>query len=761
VKIRVDSPSDQPWAASPGTQSSLPIRALPLIVAISLIVLVTTPAICTAETDDTNRPKIGLVLSGGGARGAAHVGVIKVLDEMRIPVDYIAGTSMGAIVGGLYASGTSAAELDRIVQNSDWPKLLSDRPPRAQRSYRRKADDFGFLVNFDVGVDKDGLILPRGIVQGQNLTLALRRMLLPVATVDDFDRLPIPFRAIATDLISGQEVVLGSGDLPTAIRASMSAPGVFKPVRVDGRVLVDGGVANNLPVGIARAMGADVLIVVDVGYPLAEEAELDSALKITSQMMTIMVQSRTEEQKRLMTPEDVLITPELGRMGSQAFDQSPEAMRLGETTARKSIPELRRFSLSENAYVAYRQTLQRAHEDSPVIDRVAIDNESRLSTKVLQAHMADQRGAILEVEQLESDIVDIYGFDTFETVDYSISTDGAENTLLIQSKTRSWGPNYLRFGINLEDNFDGHSSYNLAARFTKTEMNAKGGEFRADVVVGERPQFTTEFYQPLDYASRWFANPRVSFQRGNTGLFEAGNQIAQFRSEETEFSLAVGRVLGNWGELRLTLARSFADDEVRIGDPALGSASGDLTNFTLSFGYDTIDRIAIPRFGTDLQVLWSGFRETFGGDLNADVTQLVFLKPQTWGNNTLLHWWELGRIRTPDNATLNAFGLGGLFSLSGYARNELQGDYRGMGRLLYYRRLGERPMSILDTPVYVGASIEMGNVWQSRNEVSLGNSLIAGSVFVVLDSVIGPLYVAYGVAEGDRRSAYLFLGQTF
>lgn len=725
------------------------------------IVLLVIPAMALSQTEGDARPKIGLVLSGGGARGVAHVGVIKVLDEMRIPVDYITGTSMGAIVGSLYASGMSAKEVEQTILNADWTMWLSDRPSRADRPYRRKADDFGFLVDFEVGVRHDGLILPRGIVQGQNFTMDLRRWLLPVATVDDFNRLPIPFRAVATNLVSGREVVLDSGDLPTAVRASMSLPAILKPVRLDGQILVDGGVANNLPVGIAKEMGAEVLIVVDAGYPLLQEEQLDSVLAVTSQMTTIMVHRRAEQEKQLMTTHDVLITPDLDLMSSQAFDQSSQAMRLGEEKARQVTAGLKQFSLSEDDYADYRQSVLMARSGIPVIHKVEIENESKLSTKVLRARLSEQRGAPLDVGRLEVDIADIYGFDTFETVDYSITTQGRENTLRIQSTAKSWGPNYLRFGINLEDDFDGNSHYNLAARLTKTEINAKGGEFRADVAIGENPQLAAEFYQPLDYNARWFINPRLSFQRASRGLFDGGNEIAEFRSKETELSVGVGRIFSNWGEVRLTLARGFSDDEVRIGDPTLGNASGQATSFTLGFGYDTIDRIAVPRFGTNVQLVWSGLRDGFGSDRTADVGVLSFLKPQTWGRNTLLHWWDFGSVSNARGASLGAFQLGGLFNLSGFAPDQLQGDHRAIGRILYYRRLGDSRMPVLDTAVYVGASIEAGNVWQSRSDVSFRNSFSAGSVFVVLDTVIGPLYLAYGTAEGGRNSAYLFLGQTF
>ncbi len=248
------------------------------------------------ENEPSARPTVGIVLGGGGARGAAHVGVIKVLDELQIPVDYIAGTSMGAIVGGLYASGMTADELVNVIETADWSALLTDRPPRAQRSFRRKSDDIGFLVDFDLGIDKSGLIFPEGFIQGQNLEIALKRLALSAISTDDFDELPIPFRAVATDIVTGEAVVIDSGDLAAAMRASMSAPGIFKPVRRDGRILVDGGIANNLPVQVVRDMGADILIVVDVGFPLLPEEQLGSALAVTKQMLTILINGRAQDQ---------------------------------------------------------------------------------------------------------------------------------------------------------------------------------------------------------------------------------------------------------------------------------------------------------------------------------------------------------------------------------------------------------------------------------------------------------------------------------
>lgn len=727
------------------------------------VVLITSlggfQAAVAAPADE--RPRVGLVLSGGGARGGAHVGVLTVLEDLRVPVDYIAGTSMGAIVGGLYAAGHSAGEIQNIIDEADWGALLSDRPPRSARSYRRKSDDLGFLVDFDIGVDRSGLILPAGFIQGQNLELALKRHTLPVISLDDFDELPIPFRAVATDIVTGEAVVLQSGDLATAIRASMSAPGVFKPVRLDGRMLVDGGVANNAPVQIVKDMGAEVLIVVDVGFPLQQESELRSALAVTKQMLTILINARAQEQIDLLTDQDILIRPELGNLGSQDFHRLAQANRLGKKQALALREQLSRFSISPQAYAAHRSDITAKQLPTPGVSQVIVDNESRLSPKVMSTRLSSQQGPVLDIDLLEADIVDIYGFDTFESVTYDIDQNTPDATLTVQGKEKSWGPNYLRFGINLEDDFKGDSNYNLAVRFTKTEINPRGGELRAEAQLGEAPRLFAEWFQPLDFASRWFINPQLELERSTSGLFDSGRQLARFRSDQFSATMDAGRQFGNWGEIRAGVTRARSRGKLKIGQPVLDNQSLSFTNLSATFGVDTIDRVAIPRYGTNVVLGWTGSRSSLGSDADFDLVSAFFLKPQTWGRNTLLHWWDFGSTTKDDTEGISPFSLGGLFNLSGYAPDELSGRHVGMARVLYYRKLGPRVVPLLNTDVFLGASLEFGNVWERSSEISFGNTRKAGSLFMVFDTLIGPLYLAYGAGEGGRNSAYLFLGQTF
>ncbi|MBK6350258.1 MAG: patatin-like phospholipase family protein [Proteobacteria bacterium] len=312
------------------------------------------------------RPRIGLVLSGGGARGAAHVGVIRMLEEMQIPIDAIAGTSMGAVVGGLYAAGLSGDEIERVFRELDWQEVIRDRAPRRERAYRRKQDDRNILAKGALGVNTSaGVVLPLGLVQGHKITQVLRDSTARVADVQDFDRLPTRFRALATDLETGEAVVMGQGDLVTVLRASMSAPGVLTPIEMNGRLLVDGGLVDNLPVELAQSMGVDRLIVVDVSFPLAQRDGLRSAFDITNQMVGIMVRRSTLESKRHLQPGDVLIEPDLGAMTAIDFGRMPQVMEQGRKAASAQAPALAALSLSAADYEHY--VAQRARTAEPAV----------------------------------------------------------------------------------------------------------------------------------------------------------------------------------------------------------------------------------------------------------------------------------------------------------------------------------------------------------------------------------------------------------
>lgn len=712
-----------------------------------------------ANAAEAPRPRVGLVLSGGGARGAAHVGVLKVLDEMRVPVDAIAGTSMGAVVGGLYASGMSGAEIETLVRSLNWQDAFRDRPPREELGFRRKQDERNFLVRYALGLKKEGFVLPPGLVQGQKLEQVLRNAALPVAEVQRFDRLPIPFRAIATDLETGQPVVMDSGDLVTAMRASMSAPGVFSPAQREGRLLVDGGLVENLPIDTARAMGVDVLIVVDVSFPLYLRDELTSPLEVTNQAFAILIRGRTLEQRKKLLPTDIVLDPPLGRFPSADFSRVPQAMRAGEEAARAASSTLAKLSLSEADYRNYLAARTRSTE-LPVIEFVRADSASKQYDPLIQETMKELVGRQMDREMVRSKLSSLYALDRFETIDYRLVEDEGRAGLQLDLRRKSWGPNYVRMGLNLEDDFEGNSRYNAAMRFIATELNGLGGEWLTDVQIGENPKFFTEFYQPLSLASRYFVSPQFDFEERSVFELRDRDRVAEYRVREVQGGLDFGREISNWGEIRFGVHRGTGRRRVLIGDPSLPGSEFDRGGYFTRFSYDKLDSIFFPRHGQQFDIEWRAEREHVGADTNFDIFRASWLIARSFDRHTFIFWTDAGTtvdaLQTPENS----FSLGGFLNLSGLPPGFLAGPHYGIGRLMYYRRIGRGGEGVLDLPAYAGVSLEAGNTWLDRKDM-FGDLRMNGSLFFGLDTPLGPVYLATGYDEGGDKAFYLFLGRTF
>lgn len=738
------------------------LRTLPTGRLIVLLSSVLCSALCsTVMAAETARPRIGLVLSGGGARGAAHVGVLKVLDEMRVPIDAIAGTSMGAVVGGLYASGMSAQEIETLISSVNWQDAFRDRPPRAELGYRRKQDDRNFLVRYALGIRDGGFVLPRGLVQGQKLEQVLRNAALPVAEVQDFDRLPIPFRAIATDLETGETVLMRSGDLVTAMRASISAPGVFSPAQRDGRLLVDGGLVENLPIDAARQMNVDLLIVVDVSFPLYTRDELASPLEVTNQAFAIMIRSRTQEQRAKLKSTDIIIDPPLGRFASADFTRVPQALRAGEQAARDAQSTLAGLALSQDDYASYMASRNPRSTTAPRIEFVRADARSTDYSRLIDATMSDVVGKPLDPQVMQSQLSSLYALDLFESIDYSLIEDNGRTGLELDLRRKSWGPNYVRFGLNLEDDFEGNSRYNAAMRFIMTEINSLGAEWLTDLQIGENPRLFTEFYQPLSLASRYFVAPRLDFEERSVYPLENEERIAEYRVRSYEGGLDFGRELSNWGEMRVGLRRGSGHSHVLIGDPALPRDEFNRGGLFARFSYDKLDSIFFPRKGQQFEMEWRGERENFGADQDFDAFNMNWLVARSFDRHTFIFWIEGGTtvdaLATPENV----FNLGGFFNLSGLAPGSVSGPHYGIGRLIYYRKIGRGGAGVLDLPAYAGFSLEAGNTWLDSDDVSMGDLRKDASLFFGVDTPLGPVYLATGFDEGGDQAFYLFLGRTF
>ncbi len=728
-----------------------------------------TPAADSQFAHHQNRrPRIGLVLSGGGARGMAHAGVLEVLDELHLHVDAIAGTSMGAVIGGLYASGMSGRDIERLLASVDWQDAFRDRPPRAELGFRRKQEEHDFLVNFPLGVQGRKLQIPAGLVQGEKLTELIRRATLPVATVTNFDQLPIPFRAVATDLETGANVVMDSGDLTTALRASMSAPGLFAPVERDGRLLVDGGLTENLPIDVARSLGVDVLIVVDAGFPLQTRDHLNSLTSVSNQALAILVRRDVERQLGTLAPSDVLVEPALGQRTSYDFNGVAAAVAAGVTAARELQPRLATLAAAAQAPQEHAASGGNTPAAAPVaaplptVQFISVDPDSHRYERLLNAAFADQLAKPVDPDEIARRIKALYGQGNLELLDYRVTrTPQGATGLVFTARRNSWGPNYLRLGLSLEDDFAGDSTFNAAGRISFTELNPLGAEAVLDLQVGASPRVAAEFYQPLSPLQRYFIAPHLQAEAHNVPQLLGGQTIGEFRVRSFEYGLDVGREFGNWGELRGGVLDTRGTTAVRLGDFAVPEVSFHTHAGFVRFNYDRLDSTTFPRSGEALTLALRA-EDSGRGAAGSDLFTFDWRAAWSRGKNTAVAWLSGGSTVGGSDTNVRAyFPLGGFLNLSGTTAQSLAGPHYAIARLLYLRSVGHGGEGVLNVPAYAGISYELGNVWTSRSEISVGTARNDVSLFFGADTYIGPAYLAVGYDEGGTTAFYLFLGRSF
>ncbi len=705
----------------------------------------------------TERPRLGLVLSGGGARGFAHIGVLQVLEELRVPVDCIAGTSMGSIIGGLYAYGLSPDEIERIVANMDWDYVLQDSPLRTDLAIRRRLEEREFQIHLTIGVRDGSVALPKGLVQGQNLGFVLDQTALQAHDLASFDDLPLPFRCVAADIGDGTRVVFDSGDLPRAMRASMALPGVFAPVEWGGRLLVDGGIIDNLPVEAARSMGAQRLIAVDIGTPPMRREEIQDLLGITSQMVALLTQRFIDDALASLTPQDLLIQPDLGKLTSASFDAGDELVRLGREQALRQAEQLRAYSVPEAEYQAWRARQRRQQAPLPIVTGIEVEGCQDVDPQLIRNRIQQPIGAPLDINALKRSLEKAYGLDLFELLRCRVlyAADGT-CVLHIDATEKSWGPGYLRFGLDAGTDFAGGDSFSIGGRYVLTGAGPLGAEWATDLRVGTNTLVRTEWFQPLESERSVFVAPSVGYGRRPVRA-PIGNQISTLTEEQAWGAIDIGTHALSGTELRLGIDRGVARYHVDSGLTPPGQDTFDDGGLHLQFVGDTLDRSTFPSSGLLATAEYRWRLTGMGAESDYEVARASLLAvTQVWGQSVALRlggqFEVAGRVDYVDLAM-----IGGLFELSGYGNTELVGSESGLASLITYRKLGDAS-GRLAFPVYVGASAELGGVWRWSN-LAEEDVIVAGSLFVGVDSPLGPIFVAYGAAEGGHHAAYFTVGQ--
>ena len=705
------------------------------------------------------RPKVGLVLSGGAARGLAHIGVLKALEEQGVRIDAIAGTSMGAVIGGLYASGYSVAELEELSNTIDWQQALSDAPPRKDVPFRRKQDDRDFLVKQKLSFRDDGSLgLPLGVIQGQNLALLLESKLAHTADTRDFDKLPIPFRAVATDIANGEKVVFRRGHLPQVIRASMSIPAVFAPVELDGRLLVDGGMVDNIPLDVVRDMDVDVAIVVDIGTPLRDRKQLATVVDVLNQSITLMTRRNSEEQLASLHPDDILIQPSLAAFGGTDFGRAPAMIEAGYRATQAlgaRLATLRRPE-GDSALALARSPLQR----TPVITGIKVENDSKVSDEVIRYYIRQPIGEPLELDRLQTDMGTLYGLDYFDRVHYRVVHKGDDNTLVINARGKRGGTDYLRLGLNLSDDMRGDSAFNLGASYRVNGINRLGAEWLTRAQIGDQQELYSEFYQPLDAGSRWFIAPYLDLGSQNIEATLDNDPVAEYRLERYGFGLNLGRQIGTYGEVRLGVGKAWGEAEVRIGQQDLPRVSFNEGFYELKYSFDTLDNLYFPHSGEDISLTMRQYDTGLDSDQRYRQWQFNLDKAVSRGADTWVLGGRYGRTLDTAEVVTSSFVLGGARQLSGFRQDSVSGQNISLLRMVYYRRLTPRAYLPLDFPLYLGGSLERGRAWNNDNEFDSGY-INAASIFLGIETPLGPLNLSYGANSEQEKAVYLNLGHTF
>jgi NTE family protein len=718
-----------------------------------------------------DRPRIGLVLSGGGARGLTHVGVLKVLERERIAVDVIAGTSMGAIVGGLYASGMDAAQVDEEVRRLDWDHVFDSRVERREIPQRRKEQDFEVSPLLEVGVGRQGILAPLGSISSRGLEAHLRRLTLQSAQVPSFNALPTPFRAVATDMETGQPVVIDRGDLATALRSSMSVPGVFAPVEVDGRILGDGGLVNNTPVDVARAMGAERLIVVNIGTPLSGREVLSTLTGVTGQMINILTEQNVRQSLATLKPTDVLIAPVLDGLSAGDFNRASEFINLGETQAEALVLRMQDLKLSEADYAAWKARRKAGNVGAALpLQAVRFEGSKLTQPEMLRNQMETQPGQPFEVAKAERDLRRLAAAGDYLVTDYQLRRSPQGDELVYKLQDKPWGPDYLQVGLDFSADTNGRSAFNLKVVHNRHWLDSSGAEWRNFVRLGTSPSLTTEWYRPLPWVLpdglRSFVAVGAGLERRQQQLYDdpTGDVDLQLARRTRTLGVDLGLTWRELGEFRLGRI-----DEATHVQPELISSTwtglrqsvkSNERGWRLHGVFDQLDSAFFPTQG------WRVDGQYVVGDRSgAGLSQEAKGSMSRWElqgqavSSLGRHSFHLGGRLGGSAGALGdvpRYSLGGFQQLSGYAADQVSGQQVGLVRLGYAWRLGTYPVL---RSVYLGGSVEAGKAWQQWSRAKEASWRTGNSLYIGADTALGPVYAAIGNAQGVRPTFMLFVGR--
>ncbi len=713
------------------------------------------------ETAEKKRPRIGLVLSGGGARGFAHVGVLKVLEENQIPVDYVAGASMGALVGALYATGRTPVEMEKLIETLDWDELLRGKPAFDELTYRRKQDRRNLPGAITLGGKTIDLKLPNSLNPGHEIGLILDRLMLPYGDNTDFDNLPIPFRCVATDLVNAETVVLKEGSLAQALRATMAIPAVFAPVELNGRILADGGILNNIPTDVAKNMGADIILVVNIETQLGDRSSLQSLVSILGQTFYV---ATAENSRRSLRQADFIIAPELENYTTFDFGAGDQIVKLGYEGAQQKIALLKSLSLDDaewEKYLAARQS-KISPNFNPIPEFLEIEGtENRQAVKKIERKLDGQfEDKPLNENALENDLTELVGTERFDNIGYGITKRDGKTGLLVRvydPQERTERKSVLEVGVDVNNYQNDDVNFNALARLTFFDAAGEGSEWRNDFSIGSRTLLATEFYRPFG-ESRFFAAPKAFYEDHKVNFYEDGNRLAEYTFQTTQAGIDLGFSATRNSEFRAGYSIGYLRASRRVGDPLLPNLSGKRSFASLRWNYDTRNNAQIPTSGIEFASSLDYFFDSPGADGNFAQAASNFSGFQSLDDKTIFLGFGTAKTTFRQTAPLfEQFTIGGLFNVGGYGSREFRGSNRLSGGFGVLRETFSAP-AYIGGKLYLGGWYEAGSAFETFDGAKYRQSVTGGAI---LETRIGPVFLGGSFAEGGRGKLYFSLGRIF
>ena len=712
-----------------------------------------------APTLQSPRPQIGLALSGGGALGLVEIGVMQWMEQNHIPVDRVAGTSMGSIIAAMYATGMSPDDIKNFAKKINWDEAFLPEPTYRELSFRRKQDRRNFLVNASLGL-KGGLRGPNGFNSGQAVGLLLDRIAFPVSEIASFDDLPTPFRCVATDMQTGEAVVLQNGSLAQAVRASMAIPGVFTPVEMNGRVLADGGMVQNIPVETAKGMGADVVIAVELKLPPGDVGQLGTLVGVLSRAVDVMI---TQNERRSLELANARVVVDMKGFSINDYDRLDELIQLGYKAAISQSATLLAYAIQDPAEWKAYLDQREARKRRPVkkVDTIKVVGADPDTDGRIQHRLAKDTQGPLNLPHLENQLTQIAGEGQFDRLGYEGFTQNGVPALRITAHEKTYGPPFVDLAVNVEGSGVAAFDFSAGARITFMDILHRGGEWRNDLLFGSSNLGATEFYQPL-WQTKFFVAPYAFASKFPRNSFQGLTRVAVFGDERAGGGFDVGYNSGLRSEVRVGYQLFAAKLSPLIGAAGLPSLHGSTGEVRARFVWDGQDSPSVPSSGiravvTASRVLQSPDLPRPIDQLDVQTSNVIRLSPKT----SLFSDISGGATFQGSASPLLVFELGGQFRLGAYLPYQFIGNYYSYASFGFRRDLYRMPQ-LIGRKIYWGGWYESGTTFGTQ-AYNPGPVVVRGTfnLGVIADTIVGPIAIAGSVSPTGQSRVNFSIGRVF